>query len=43
MSYDIVYALQPLMLLVLDGAHMLTGFLIMSILLTVLDKVAVKD
>jgi Protein of unknown function (DUF1761) len=43
MSYDIIYALQPLMLLVLDGAHMLTGFVVMAVLLTVLDKVAVKD
>ncbi|RKR03235.1 DUF1761 domain-containing protein [Maricaulis maris] len=43
MSYDILYALQPVMLLVLDGAHTLTGFVVMAVLLTVLDKTAVKD
>lgn len=43
MSYDMIYALQPVLLLVLDGAHTLTGFIIMAALLTVLDKVAVKD
>jgi len=43
MSYDMVYALQPVMLLVLDGAHTLTGFVVMAALLTVLDGVAVKD
>ena len=43
MSYDMIYALQPVLLLVLDGVHTLTGFIIMAALLTVLDKVAVKD
>lgn len=43
MSYDMIYALQPVMLLVLDGAHTLTGFIVMAALLTVLDTLAVKD
>ncbi|WP_323763223.1 DUF1761 domain-containing protein [Maricaulis sp.] len=43
MSYDIIYALQPVMLLVLDGAHTLTGFVVMAALLTVLDGVAAKN
>ena len=43
MAYDIVYALQPIMLLVLDASHNLVGFIVMALILTALDKVAVKD
>ncbi|MFY0639007.1 DUF1761 domain-containing protein [Maricaulis maris] len=43
MSYDMIYALQPVMLLIVDGAHTLTGFIVMAALLTVLDGVAAKD
>jgi len=43
MSYDVIYALQPVMLLIVDGAHTLTGFVVMAVILTLLDGVAVKD
>ncbi len=43
MAYDTIYALQPIMLLVLDGAHTLTGYVVMSVILTAMDKVAVKN
>jgi len=43
MAYDIVYALQPVLLLVLDSAHMLAGFVAMAVILTAMDGVAVKD
>lgn len=43
MAYDIVYAQQPVLLLVLDSAHMLTGFVAMAVILTAMDGVAVKD
>ncbi|WP_291845313.1 DUF1761 domain-containing protein [Maricaulis sp.] len=42
-AYGTIYALQPVLLLVLDGTHTLTGFVVMAALLTVLDTVAVKD
>ncbi|WP_171036265.1 DUF1761 domain-containing protein [Maricaulis alexandrii] len=41
--YGTLYALQPVMLLILDGSHTFTGFVVMSVILTVMDKVAVKD
>ena len=43
MAYDIAYAMQPVLLLVLDGAHLLIGFVLTAILLTVMDGIAVKD
>lgn len=43
LAYDIAYANQPLMLLVLDGAHLLIGFALAAAILTAMDKVAVKD
>lgn len=43
MAYDTVYAAQPLMLLVLDSAHLLVGFVIAATVLTFMDGVAVKD
>lgn len=43
MAYDTVYAGQPLMLLVLDSAHLLVGFVIAAAVLTFMDGVAVKD
>ncbi len=43
MAYDIIYALQPIMLLLLDASHNLVGFIIMALILTALDEVAVKD
>ncbi|WP_203294676.1 DUF1761 domain-containing protein [Maricaulis parjimensis] len=42
-AYGAIYALQPVLLLVLDGAHTLTGFVVMSVVLTLMDKIAVKD
>ena len=42
-AYDIAYAMQPMMLLVLDGAHTLIGFVVAATILTVMDGVAVKD
>ena len=43
LSYDTVYAMQPVMLLILDAAHLLVGFLVVAAILTAMDKVAVKD
>lgn len=43
MAYDIVYAAQPLMLLVIDGAHLLVGFVVAAAVLTAMDGVDVKD
>lgn len=43
MSYDMIYALQPVMLLIVDGAHTLTGFVVMATILSTMDGVAVKD
>jgi hypothetical protein len=43
LAYDTVYALQPVMLLVLDAAHNLVGFVLMAVVLTAMDKIAVKD
>jgi hypothetical protein len=43
MAYNVIYALQPLLLLVLDAAHNLIGFVVMAAVLTVMDKIAVKD
>ena len=43
MAYDIVYAAQPVMLLVIDGAHLLVGFVVAAAVLTFMDGVAVKD
>ncbi|WP_300542292.1 DUF1761 domain-containing protein [Maricaulis sp.] len=43
MAYDTVYAQQHILLLVLDSAHLLTGFLAMAAVFTFMDKVAVKD
>ena len=43
MAYDTVYAMQPVMLLVLDGAHTLIGFVAVAAILTAMDGVAVKD
>ncbi|MEP3071449.1 DUF1761 domain-containing protein [Maricaulis sp.] len=42
-AYDIAYAMQPMMLLVLDGAHTLIGFVVAAAILTAMDGVAVKD
>jgi len=43
MAYDTAYAMQPVMLLVLDGAHTLVGFVAVAAILTAMDGVAVKD
>lgn len=43
LAYDTVYAMQPVMLLILDAAHLLVGFLVVAAILTAMDKVAVKD
>lgn len=43
MAYDIAYAMQPMMLLVLDSAHTLIGFVVAAAILTAMDGVAVKD
>ncbi len=42
-AYGAIYALQPVLLLVLDASHTLVGFIVMSVLLSVMDSVAVKD
>ncbi|MEA1941562.1 MAG: DUF1761 domain-containing protein [Pseudomonadota bacterium] len=43
MMYDIAYAMQPVMLLVLDGAHLLIGFVLAAVLLTVMDRVGARS
>ena len=43
LAYDVVYAMQPVMLFVLDAAHLLVGFVIVAIVQTVLDGVAVRS
>ena len=42
-AYGAIYALQPVLLLVLDAGHTLVGFIVMSVLLSVMESVAVKD
>jgi len=43
LAYDFVYAMQPFMLLVLDASHLLAGFIVVAIVQTALDGVAVKS
>ncbi|MHA6289651.1 DUF1761 domain-containing protein [Maricaulis sp. CAU 1757] len=43
MAYDIAYASQPFMLLVLDGAHTLVAFIAMAAALVLLDGVGAKS
>ncbi|WP_417477901.1 DUF1761 domain-containing protein [Maricaulis sp.] len=43
LAYGIVYAMQPFMLFVLDASHLLVGFVVVAIVQTALDGVAVKS
>ena len=43
LAYDTVYALQPVMLLVIDSAHLLVGFIVVAVLHDLLDGVMSKD
>lgn len=42
LSYDIIYAMQPVMLLVLDGAHILLGFILIAVVQSLLDGIGAK-
>ncbi|WP_417483190.1 DUF1761 domain-containing protein [Maricaulis sp.] len=43
LAYGFVYAMQPFMLFVLDASHLLVGFIVVAIVQTALDGVAVKS
>ncbi len=43
LAYDLVYAMQPWMLFVLDASHLLVGFVVVAVVQTALDGVGVKS
>ncbi|WP_417484269.1 DUF1761 domain-containing protein [Maricaulis salignorans] len=43
LAYDVVYAMQPVMLFLLDASHLLVGFVVVAIVQTALDGIAVKS
>ena len=43
LAYDTVYAMQPALLLVLDAAHLLVGFLAAAAVLTAMDGTGSKS
>ncbi|WP_339746504.1 DUF1761 domain-containing protein [uncultured Maricaulis sp.] len=43
LAYGFVYAMQPFMLFVLDGSHLLVGFIVVAAVQTALDGVGVKS
>tara|TARA_R110000868_G_scaffold57591_2_gene177782 strand:+ start:10094 stop:10537 length:444 start_codon:yes stop_codon:yes gene_type:complete len=43
LAYGFVYAMQPFMLFVLDASHLLVGFVVVAVVQTALDGVAVKS
>ena len=43
LAYGFVYAMQPFMLFVLDASHLLVGFVVVAVVQTLLDGVAVKS
>ncbi|WP_417491572.1 DUF1761 domain-containing protein [Maricaulis sp.] len=43
LAYGFVYAMQPFMLFVLDASHLLVGFIVVAVVQTLLDGVAVKS
>ncbi len=42
LSYDSVYAMQPVMLVVLDGSHILLGFILIAVIQSLMDGVGSK-
>jgi hypothetical protein len=43
LAYGFVYAMQPVMLFILDASHLLVGFVVVAVVQTALDGVAVKS
>lgn len=42
LAYDHVYALQPVMLLVIDATHLLVGYIVAAVVYSLMRNVAVK-
>jgi len=43
LAYGFVYAMQPVMLFVLDASHLLVGFVVVAVVQTALDGFGVKS
>ena len=43
LAYGLVYAMQPVVLFILDASHLLVGFIVVAVVQTALDGVAVKS